>query len=45
MVISIAPVFAYSSIDIAVTPGKDVATVNGEDVLLEVPAKIINTLN
>ncbi len=42
MVISIAPVFAYSSIDIAVTPGKDVAIVDGEDVLLEVPAKIIN---
>lgn len=42
MGMSVTAAFGYSEIDISITPGENIATVDGEEVILDVPAKIIN---
>src|SRR6056297_1740583 len=42
MGMSATAAFGYSQTDISITPGEEIATVDGEEVVLDVPAKIIN---
>jgi len=42
MSMSVTTAFGYSSTDVVVTPGQSTATVDGEEVTLDVAAKIIN---
>lgn len=39
---SVTTVFGYSATDVVVTPGQSTAIVDGEEVALDVPAKIVN---
>jgi len=42
MGMSVSSAFGYAKTDIQITPGETIATVDGEEILLDVPAKIIN---
>ncbi len=42
MGMSVSTAFGYSETDISITPGENIASVDGEEVVLDVAAKIIN---
>ena len=42
MGMSVTAAFGYAKTDIEITPGNNIALVDGEEAVLDVPAKIIN---